>query len=159
MRRFLLLAAVAVAAAAPSACGDVAGPDERWADPERIAYAPQLGVDLTQMQLSPTGLYWQDVVVGTGAAAGVSDRVYVYYSGWLPDGTLFDSNVDDEPLVFRLAEGIVIRGWDEGIIGMQVGGKRRLVIPPHLAYGRRGNGPIPPLATLIFDVELVNVVK
>jgi peptidylprolyl isomerase len=149
--------AVLVGALILAACDSPAEPDDRWEDPEAIQFPAELNVDLAQMTETPTGLYWQDVTVGLGAAAGVADTVWVHYTGWLPDGTVFDSSEDQSPLKFLLGVGLVIRGWDEGIVGMQVGGKRKLVIRPTLAYGRTGKGPIPPLTTLVFDVQLMNV--
>ncbi|HKH73121.1 MAG TPA: FKBP-type peptidyl-prolyl cis-trans isomerase [Vicinamibacterales bacterium] len=103
-----------------------------------------------------------DLVVGTGALAGPGSFVTVAYTGWLHDssrtdakGTLFDSNT---AYIFRLGTGAVIRGWDQGVSGMRVGGQRRLVIPPDLAYGSTSPGaPIPPNATLVFDIALNNV--
>jgi len=101
--------------------------------------------------------YW-DLVVGQGFEAVRGKRVKVHYSGYFLTGQKFDSSVDrGEPLEFRLGEGQVIRGWDEGIAGMKIGGKRKLRIPPHLAYGRDGFGGVPPNATLTFDVELLEV--
>lgn len=107
---------------------------------------------------SPTGLKYQDLVVGTGTEAKSGDRVRVHYTGWLDDGTKFDSSLDrGTPFQFRLGAGMVIAGWDEGVAGMKVGGKRRLVIPPGLAYKDRGaGGVIPPNATLTFEVELLD---
>ena len=107
----------------------------------------------------PSGLKYQDLVVGTGAEATPGKRVAVHYTGWLTNGTKFDSSVDrGQPYVFPLGGGEVIRGWDEGIVGMKVGGKRKLTIPPDLAYGAAGRQPvIPPNSTLMFDVELVSV--
>jgi FKBP-type peptidyl-prolyl cis-trans isomerase FkpA len=161
------ITAVLVLALALGACGSPAAPDDRWESPERISYAPALGVDLAQMEKSPSGLYWADLTVGTGAAAGVGRTVRTLHRGWLPDGTpvyqvptLLPASYPHSPadtLNFRLGLGFMIRGWDEGIVGMQVGGRRRLVVPPALAYGRPGRGPVPPLATLVFDVELVGV--
>ena len=107
-----------------------------------------------------------DLVVGTGTTASVGRVVTVHYTGWLADegkpekkGTQFDSSVGKSAFVFVLGIGSVISGWDQGIPGMRVGGKRRLEIPPELAYGATGagNGAIPPNATLVFDVELLNV--
>ena len=112
---------------------------------------------------SPTttasGLQYWDIVVGTGAPAVVGKGVKVHYSGFLTTGAKFDSSRDrGEPFVFQLGAGEVIKGWDEGVAGMKVGGKRQLRIPPELGYGDRGaGGVIPPNATLIFDVELLGV--
>ena len=104
------------------------------------------------------GLQYQDVVVGTGQEAKPNDQVSVHYTGWLTDGTKFDSSVDrNQPFEFTLGTGGVIQGWDEGVAGMKVGGKRRLIIPPQLGYKESGSGPIPPNATLVFDVELLGI--
>jgi FKBP-type peptidyl-prolyl cis-trans isomerase FkpA len=106
-----------------------------------------------------SGLVFEDLVVGGGAAASAGQQVTVHYTGWLVNGTKFDSSKDrDDPFDFPLGAGHVIRGWDEGVQGMQVGGKRKLTIPPALGYGARGaGGVIPPNATLIFEVELLGV--
>jgi FKBP-type peptidyl-prolyl cis-trans isomerase FkpA len=105
-----------------------------------------------------------DVRVGAGAEATAGRRVTVNYTGWLystsaPEnkGQQFDSSVGAAPFAFTLGVGQVIRGWDQGVVGMRVGGQRRLVIPPALGYGANGTGPIPPNATLIFDIELLSV--
>ena len=107
----------------------------------------------------PDGLKIWEVKVGTGATATAGKKVSVHYTGWLTNGTKFDSSVDrKQPFEFPLGAGRVIKGWDEGVEGMKVGGKRRLEIPPSLGYGARGaGGVIPPNATLIFDVELLDV--
>ncbi|WNG22715.1 FKBP-type peptidyl-prolyl cis-trans isomerase [Cystobacter fuscus] len=125
-------------------------------DPAKVTYAPVLGVDLTAMNRSESGLYTQDQVVGTGLEATNGRRLEVNYSGWLPDGTLFDTSQNRAPFVFILGQGRVIRGWDEGLVGMKVGGKRRLILPSDLAYGEQGNSGIPPNSVLIFDVELIS---
>jgi len=108
---------------------------------------------------TPTGLTIEDIVVGNGAAATAGQKVKVHYTGWLTNGTKFDSSKDrNDPFVFPLGAGSVIKGWDEGVQGMKVGGKRKLTIPPALGYGARGaGGVIPPNATLVFEVELLGV--
>jgi FKBP-type peptidyl-prolyl cis-trans isomerase len=108
---------------------------------------------------TPSGLKITDITVGTGEEAKSGDKVWVNYRGTLTNGKEFDSSYSrNEPFNFPLGAGRVIRGWDEGVAGMKVGGKRKLVIPPDLAYGERGaGGVIPPNATLIFDVELVKI--
>ncbi|MEZ4734489.1 MAG: FKBP-type peptidyl-prolyl cis-trans isomerase [Caldilineaceae bacterium] len=110
-------------------------------------------------QTTATGLKYYDFVVGNGATPQKGQQVFVHYTGWLTDGKKFDSSLDHgEPLVFPIGAGQVIRGWDEGVLSMKVGGKRQLVIPPELGYGARGaGGVIPPNATLIFEVELLDV--
>jgi FKBP-type peptidyl-prolyl cis-trans isomerase FkpA len=102
--------------------------------------------------------YW-DIKVGTGKTAVDGKKLTMHYTGWFPDGKKFDSSFDrDEPFPFTLGKGEVIKGWDEGVAGMKVGGKRQLKIPPAAGYGARGAPPIvPPNATLIFDVELLDV--
>jgi FKBP-type peptidyl-prolyl cis-trans isomerase FkpA len=111
------------------------------------------------MPTTASGLQIDDLVVGQGAEAAAGKSVKVHYTGWLTNGTKFDSSKDrDDPFVFPLGEGHVIRGWDEGVQGMKVGGKRKLTIPPALGYGARGaGGVIPPNATLVFEVELLGV--
>ena len=106
-----------------------------------------------------SGLQFIDIEQGKGEAPKASQTIVVHYTGWLEsDGTKFDSSVDrGTPFSFTIGEGGVIRGWDEGLATMQVGGKRRLIIPPDLAYGKSGQGAIPPDATLIFDVELLEI--
>lgn len=108
---------------------------------------------------TPSGLGYQDLKVGTGAEAVAGKRVSVHYTGWLLNGQKFDSSKDrGVPFGFTLGAGMVIRGWDEGVAGMKVGGVRKLRIPPNLGYGDRGaGGVIPPGATLIFEVELLGV--
>ena len=111
------------------------------------------------MPTTASGLTYQDLAVGEGEEAAKGMQVTVHYTGWLTDGTKFDSSKDrNEPFDFPLGAGHVIKGWDEGVAGMKVGGKRKLTIPPSLGYGARGaGGVIPPNATLVFDVELLGV--
>ena len=115
------------------------------------------------MQTTPTGLQYEDTTEGTGAVATKGQSVTVHYTGWLynneTQGAKFDSSKDrNDPFVFHLGAGMVIRGWDEGVAGMKVGGARTLIIPAALGYGSRGaGGVIPPNATLKFDVELLGV--
>lgn len=110
---------------------------------------------------TPSGLAYVDMVVGNGPAPTAGKPVKVHYTGWLENGTKFDSSVDrNEPFVFTIAAGQVIPGWDEGVMSMKVGGKRKLIIPPELGYGAGGaGGVIPPNAVLIFEVELLDVAK
>ncbi len=143
-------------AAAPAAAST--GTPPATAAPAAITFVPSLGVDLMAMTKTPSGLLYRDIRVGTGATATAGHSVSVQYTGWLPDGTKFDSSRDrNEPFDFSLGAGQVIHGWDEGVAGMRIGGRRQLVIPPDLAYGSAGTGPIPPNATLVFDVELLRV--
>jgi len=115
------------------------------------------------MNTTPSGLQYEDTVVGSGDLAQAGQRVSVHYTGWLyqngEQGSQFDSSKDrGQPFVFPLGAGHVIKGWDEGVQGMAVGGTRRLVIPPELGYGARGaGGVIPPNATLLFEVQLLAV--
>ena len=116
-----------------------------------------------KMSELPSGLKYTDTTVGTGTEAAKGHKVSVHYTGWLykdgAKGAKFDSSLDrGQPFGFALGAGQVIRGWDEGVAGMKVGGKRTLIIPPELGYGARGaGGVIPPNATLMFDVELLGV--
>jgi FKBP-type peptidyl-prolyl cis-trans isomerase len=114
-----------------------------------------------QPTTTASGLQYWDIVVGTGATAAPGNTVKVHYSGFLTTGAKFDSSRDrGEPFLFPLGAGQVIKGWDEGVAGMKVGGQRQLRIPPELGYGPAGaGGVIPPNATLIFDVELLDVGK
>ena len=141
----------------------------RWAAVCRITLALSVLIILSMKEGSmssaaeevttESGLKYTDLKVGTGREAQPGDTASVHYTGWLMDGKKFDSSVDrNEPFSFRVGAGQVIRGWDEGVAGMKIGGKRLLIIPPALGYGARGaGGAIPPNATLKFEVELLGL--
>ncbi len=116
-------------------------------------------VDSAALTKTASGLQYQDVTAGSGAEARDGQVAVVHYTGWLTDGTKFDSSRDrGEPFSFPIGAGQVIPGWDEGVAGMKVGGRRKLVIPANLGYGDMGAPPvIPPGATLVFDVELLDL--
>jgi FKBP-type peptidyl-prolyl cis-trans isomerase len=115
---------------------------------------PPAGTEVT----TASGLKYQDLVVGTGAEATPGRTVRVHYTGWLADGTQIDSSIGGQPIEFPLGTPGIIQGWNEGLTGMKVGGKRKLTIPPSIGYGAAGRAPkVPPNATLTFEVELVGV--
>ncbi len=118
---------------------------------------PTRNVEVSENYVTtPSGLKYLDMVEGSGETPESGQTVTVHYTGTLVDGTKFDSSRDrNRPFEFKLGAGQVIKGWDEGIASMKVGGRRQLVIPPSLGYGSRGIGPIPPNSTLLFDVELL----
>ena len=129
-------------------------------DPRTVQYAPELGVDFANMAATPDGLYCVDQVVGDGDIATPRVPVSVHYTGWLPDGSSFDSSRErDQPFPFVVGTNSVITGWDVGVLGMREGGRRLLVIPPEMAYGPvgAGDGIIPPNSVLVFEVELLEV--
>jgi FKBP-type peptidyl-prolyl cis-trans isomerase FkpA len=119
----------------------------------------EFGTDDMAEKITDSGLKYEDLVEGEGAVAEAGQTVTVHYTGWLTDGSKFDSSLDrNQPFQFRLGKGQVIRGWDEGVQGMKIGGKRKLTIPSQLGYGAAGaGGVIPANATLVFDVELLEL--
>lgn len=127
-------------------------------DPATETFAASLGVNLSQMTRKSADLYVQDLVVGTGTEATNGRILRVTYTGWLKNGTRFDTNVGGPTLTVTLGAHDVITGWEQGLAGMRVGGKRRMVIGSNLAYGPAGRGSIPANATLVFEVELVSIV-
>jgi FKBP-type peptidyl-prolyl cis-trans isomerase len=149
MRRVSLLPWLALLAA----CGGSGG------DAKAGGFSAELGVDTTKMTKAPSGLWYSDEAAGQGAEAEPGRTVRVHYTGWLPSGKKFDSSRDrGEPFAFTLGAGQVITGWDEGVKGMKVGGRRKLVLPPQMAYGEAGAPPdIPPGSTLVFNVEVLDV--
>lgn len=157
--RTLILLPLALTVAACG--GDGNGPLEvELQDPKGITFASSLGVDLDAMDLQPSGLYIRDIHVGEGDPTVAGDVAVVHYSGWIGDGTLFDSSriPGRDPFPVELGRGTVIAGWEEGLLGMKVGGVRQLVIPPQLAYGAQSPSPlIPAGSVLIFEVELLEV--
>lgn len=153
MRRIHRSAAFLAAGLALAACNDVSfqGPTPEVID--QVTFDASLNIDLTQMTKTSSGLYYQDLVVGTGVTPADGDSVTVSYTGWLRNAYQFDSG----SFGFYLGQGQVIPGFDEGVHGMAVGGKRKLIMPSSLGYGDFGSGPIPGGAILIFDVELLSV--
>lgn len=144
--------------ASPAAPAPVVNPNAPAVGPtgdvERATFAPSLGVDLPKMIRRPTGLYVQDFESGSGSVAATGRTAVVRYTGYLANGKRFDAG----EITITLGANKVIRAWEDGVLGMRVGGKRRLVTPPHLAYGTRGSPPvIPGNAVLVFDMELMQV--
>lgn len=125
---------------------------------ERTTFAPGLDVDLSAMTRTASGLYVRDRVVGTGATATTGQTVSVRYTLHLPDGRQIDENQPPKPLLsFRVGDPNLIQGFNEGVIGMRVGGRRQLVVPPSLGYGDQPNGRIPANSILVFTVDLVSI--
>jgi len=155
--RALALTALAMTLVAVAGClGDSTGVSSS-PTVEETTFASSLGVDLTKSTRTTNGAYVRDLVVGTGKVVASGDSVSVKYSGWLSDGTLFDSNASaSTTFSFRVGAGRVIPGWDEGVPGMHVGGKRQILVPPMLAYGVNSYGPIPGNSVLVFNVEVVS---
>ncbi len=151
---FLLLAALLIPACSQKEA-NVSSPEKGGKSMvETTAVDPAAGMITT-----PSGLQYKDLVQGSGDSPKPAKMVTVHYTGWLADGSKFDSSVDrNEPFTFRIGAGNVIRGWDEGVMSMKIGGKRKLIIPPALGYGSAGaGGVIPPNATLVFEVILLDI--
>jgi FKBP-type peptidyl-prolyl cis-trans isomerase len=124
--------------------------------PDATSFAPALAVDTAGMVRLPSGLRFRELALGTGAPAATARRVEILYGVWLPDGTQVDALIDrDAPLGFAPGTGAVVRGLDEAVRGMRVGGRRQVIVPPALGYGSRRVGAVPANATLVFVVELV----
>jgi FKBP-type peptidyl-prolyl cis-trans isomerase FkpA len=147
--------ATGILSVAAIACGDSTAPGAP-SNPATETYATSLGVNISQMTKVSDNLYSQDLVVGTGTTAVNGKNLGVTYTGWFVNGTQFETNVGGQPFTFVLGFGNVIEGWDKGLVGMKVGGKRRLVIGSALGYGVSGRGSIPPNTTLVFDVQLLS---
>ena len=151
----LTFAAMCLAAAAAAGCGDSATAVVGTPSvPATETFATSLTVNIAAMTRKSDNLYIQDLTVGGGAEVVAGRVLGMTYTGWLANATQFDSNVGGNNFNFTIGRGEVITGWDQGIIGMRVGGRRRIVIGSALGYGTRGSGPIPPNATLVFMVEL-----
>jgi FK506-binding nuclear protein len=151
--RFRLLTTL-VAAALAAGCGS----DSPTAVPiEQTSFASSLGVNLSASTKLPSGLYYRDITVGTGTTLASGQTVGMRYVGSFANGEVFDSNAEPKPIFsFRLGAGQVIRGWDLGLVGMKVGGRRQLIIPPELAYGPNDYGPIPGNSVLVFTVDAIS---
>ena len=149
---FLAMSAMAAGCATPRL---PPGPD---VEPEDAVYADELDVDFSRMERTSGGLWVEVVTEGVGRQAVRGREAVIHFVGFLPDGTVIDSSLNGEPYAFELGSGEVIRGWNEGILGMKVGGRRRLVVRPTLGYGGRGKPPlVPPRTILVFDIQLMDV--
>lgn len=126
-------------------------------DIEHTTFASSLGIDLTKFTRNSSGLYWRDLVAGTGTLAADGKRVGVYYVGNLTNGTQFDARTSGTPFSFTIGAGQVVPGFNEGVRGMKVGGRRQIIIPPELGYGSQGSGAIPGNSILVFTIDLISV--
>jgi len=160
----LLLAVALLACGDRSPSGGVVqalrAPDlpEAAADPSLIDYHPDLHVALDQMKAFPNGVLWHDDSTGVGDSLDVDMTAVVHYTGWLPDGTPFDTSRESgTPFSFRVGAGEVIEAWDTALIGMRPGGRRKLIVPPSMGYGSEPFGPLPANAVLVFEVELLEI--
>lgn len=154
LRRYSLTLGLALPAALAACSTDTTSPATSI---EETTFAPSLNVNLAAMTRTQAGVYRRDLTAGTGAVVVRTQTLGVRYTGWLANGTQFDSNAGAGPLFnFRLGAGQVIAGWDDGLDGIRVGGRRQLVIPSSLGYGAAGNGPIPGNAVLVFEVQVLS---
>lgn len=154
LRRFTLIIGIALPLAL-WACGD--DTTSPAVSIEQTTFASSLNVNLAASTRTQAGVYRRDLTVGTGAVVVRGQNLGVRYTGWLANGTQFDSNAGANPIfTFRLGGGQVIAGWDDGLDGIRVGGRRQLVIPASLGYGAAGNGRIPGNAVLVFEVEVLS---
>ncbi len=155
MNKVLTFLAVAVVA---GGCGSEATGPVPDPDITMVTFAPALGIDVSKMTKTASGLYYRDLTLGAGATVLVGKRVSIHYIGWLTNGTQFDANQPpSNPFQFTVGLGQVIKGFDEGARGMAIGGRRQLVIPPSLGYGGTAQGPIPANAVLVFQIDLVAI--
>ncbi len=155
MRRSIALLALFVAVTTVAAC------DHSVVAPVTVAnttFASSLGINLANYTVTSDGLYYRDVTVGTGTVADTGLKLSVRYNGYLKNGTGFDSNTTaTSALQFTLGHGEVIQGWERGLKGMRVGGRRSLIIPPSLGYGQNGSGAVPGNAVMVFTVNLISI--
>ena len=150
-RRIVAVSALTLASACLS--GESIAPEQSI---EETTFASSLGVNLAASTRTTNGAYYRDIVVGTGAVVASGQDISIRYTGWLSNGAQFETNLtNSSPLKFKLGVGEVIDGFDEGLVGIRVGGKRQLIIPPSLGYGPYNYGPIPGNSILVFTVEVV----
>jgi len=156
----LILAAACGEVRSSNALNSLRAPDlpELPVVPELIDYHPDLQIAIAEMKLMDSGLLFQDDSVGVGDSVTVGSGVTVHYTGWFPDGVVFDTSRESGlPFSFVVGRGEVIEAWEEGLLGMRVGGRRKLVVPPALGYGEGGWGSIPGNAVLVFEIELLEL--
>lgn len=154
----LAFAVVACGGTAPAAVARPAAPPVPKTVPVASSYAPELRVDVDAMTKTASGLMYRDLTPGDGDLVKAGNTVTLHYTGYLPNGNSFDKNQEpDQPLEFKLGIRRTIAGWEEGLIGMRVGSRRQLIVPPSLGYGSAGNGKVPSNATLVFVIDLLRV--